>query len=90
MLPLLLVLIFIVVPIAELALIIAVGKEIGVGPTVLLLLADAILGSLLARSQGRTLWLNGAQPNVRTLIETVGLHRMPAVRLDGPLAAYSS
>ena len=32
------------------------------------------------RAQGRTLWLSGAQPNVRTLIETVGLHRLPAVR----------
>jgi anti-anti-sigma factor len=42
------------------------------------------------RAQGRTLWLNGAQPNVRTLIETVGLHRLPAVRLDGPLPALSS
>ena len=35
------------------------------------------------RAQGRTLWLSGAQPNIRTLIETVGLHRLPAVRLDG-------
>ena len=40
------------------------------------------------RAQGRTLWLNGAQPNIRTLIETVGLHRLPAVRLDGPLPAF--
>jgi UPF0716 protein FxsA len=54
-LPVLLVL-FIVVPIAELAVIIAVGREIGVGPTVLVLLADAILGSMLARSQGRQAW----------------------------------
>jgi anti-anti-sigma regulatory factor len=36
------------------------------------------------RAQGRMLWLSGAQPNVRTLIETVGLHRLPAVRLEGP------
>jgi anti-anti-sigma factor len=35
------------------------------------------------RAQGRTLWLSGAQPNVRTLIETVGLHRLPAVRFAG-------
>jgi anti-anti-sigma regulatory factor len=35
------------------------------------------------RAQGRTLWLSGAQPNVRTLIEAVGLHRLPAVRLAG-------
>jgi anti-anti-sigma regulatory factor len=42
------------------------------------------------RAQDRTLWLSGAQPNIRTLIETVGLHRLPAVRLDGQLPAYSS
>jgi hypothetical protein len=42
------------------------------------------------RAQGRTLWLNGAQPNVRTLIETVGLHRLPAVRLDGTAPALSA
>jgi anti-anti-sigma regulatory factor len=42
------------------------------------------------RAQGRTLWLNGAQPNVRNLIEMVGLHRLPAVRLDGPRPAFSA
>jgi anti-anti-sigma factor len=36
------------------------------------------------RAQGRTLWLSGAQPNIRRLIETVGLHRLPAVRIDQP------
>ena len=41
------------------------------------------------RAQGRTLWLSGAQPNIRTLIETVGLHRLPAVRLDGAQPAFS-
>ena len=42
------------------------------------------------RAQGRVLWLNGAQPNIRTLIETMGLHRLPAVRLDGVAPAYST
>jgi len=42
------------------------------------------------RAQGRTLWLSGAQPNIRTLIELVGLHRMPAVRLDGSRPALSA
>jgi UPF0716 protein FxsA len=54
--PLLLVLIFIVVPIAELALLIQVGSWIGVWWTVALLLADALLGSWLLRSQGRAAW----------------------------------
>jgi anti-anti-sigma factor len=49
----------------------------------------AVLAQRL-RAQGRTLWLSGAQPNIRTLIETVGLHRQPAVRLDGPQRVYSS
>jgi anti-anti-sigma regulatory factor len=42
------------------------------------------------RAQGRTLWLSGAQPNIRTLIETVGLDRLPAVRLEGSQPALAS
>ena len=42
------------------------------------------------RAQGRTLWLSGAQPQVRTLIETIGLHRLPAVRLDGTQQAFTA
>ncbi len=41
------------------------------------------------RAQGRTLWLNGAQPNIRRLIEVVGLDHLPAVQLDGSQPAYS-
>ena len=41
------------------------------------------------RAQGRTLWLAGAQPHIRRLIESVGLDRLPAVRLAGPAAAHS-
>src|SRR4051812_32667563 len=52
----LLVLLFIVVPILELWVIIEVGGLIGVVPTLLLLLADALLGSLLLRHQGRGAW----------------------------------
>jgi UPF0716 protein FxsA len=54
--PLLLVLLFIVVPIAELAVIIQVGQEIGVWWTIAILVADSLLGSLLMRSQGRAVW----------------------------------
>ena len=53
---LLLVLLFIVVPIAELYVIIQVGGLIGVGPTLLLLLLDAILGSWLLKHEGRAAW----------------------------------
>ena len=56
MLPLL-VLLFIVVPIAELFVIIQVGEAIGVLPTIALLIADSVLGAMLMRAQGRTAWL---------------------------------
>jgi UPF0716 protein FxsA len=52
-----LVVIFIVVPIAELYVIIKVGEAIGLVPTLVLLLADALLGSLLLRQQGRAAWI---------------------------------
>jgi UPF0716 protein FxsA len=54
---LLLVVIFIVVPIAELYVIIKVGEAIGLVPTLVLLLADALLGSILLRYQGRAAWI---------------------------------
>ena len=76
-----LLLLFIVVPIAELAVIIGVGREIGVGPTVLVLLADAILGSLLARSQGRAAW--------RRFTEATRAGRPPAREvIDGALVLF--
>ena len=53
---LLLVILFIIVPIAELALLIQVGQLIGVWWTILLLIADALLGSWLLRHQGRAAW----------------------------------
>ena len=54
--PFLLVALFILVPIAELAVIIQVGQAIGVWWTIAILVADSILGSLLMRSQGRIAW----------------------------------
>jgi UPF0716 protein FxsA len=52
-----LVVIFILVPIAELYVIIQVGNAIGLVPTLVLLLLDAILGSMLLRHQGRAAWI---------------------------------
>ena len=54
--PLLLIVLFIVVPIAELYVIIQVGQLIGVVPTLILLLADALLGSWLLKREGRSAW----------------------------------
>jgi UPF0716 protein FxsA len=53
---LLLILIFIVVPIAELYVILQVGDAIGAPLTILLLVLDSLLGSMLLRSQGRSVW----------------------------------
>jgi len=54
--PILLVVLFIAVPIAELAVIIQVGQLIGVWWTIAILVADSVLGSLLMRAQGRAAW----------------------------------
>jgi UPF0716 protein FxsA len=51
-----LIILFIVVPIAELYVIIQVGELIGLWPTLALLLLDAIGGSLLLKHQGRGAW----------------------------------
>lgn len=51
-----LVLIFIVLPVAEIYVIIKVGEAIGVWPTVALLILDGFLGAALLRSQGRAAW----------------------------------
>jgi UPF0716 protein FxsA len=76
-----LVLLFIVVPIAELAVIIQVGEAIGVWWTIALLIADSLLGSLLMRHQGRAAW--------RRFTESVGSGRVPAREvLDGALVLF--
>ena len=53
---LLLILLFILVPIAEIYVIIQVGQAIGALWTVLLLIADSIIGARLLRWQGRRAW----------------------------------
>ena len=79
--PLLLVLLFIIVPIAELALLIQVGQLIGVWWTIVLLIADAMLGSWLLRSQGRAAW--------RRFNQAVGGGRIPHREVvDGVLIIF--
>jgi UPF0716 protein FxsA len=65
-----LVLVFIVLPIAELYVIIQVGEAIGVVPTIALLIADSFLGAALLRSQGRAAW--------RRFNEALATGRVPA------------
>jgi UPF0716 protein FxsA len=79
--PILLVALFILVPIAELAVIIQVGQAIGVWWTIALLIADSVLGSLLMRSQGRATW--------RRFNEAVRAGRVPAREVaDGVLVIF--
>jgi UPF0716 protein FxsA len=76
--PLLLIVLFIVVPIAELYVIIQVGELIGVVPTLILLLADALLGSWLLKHQGRGAW--------RRFNEALAARRFPGKEVvDGVL-----
>jgi len=53
---LILFLLFIVLPIAEIYVIIQVGGAIGWIPTLFLLILDGFAGAALARSQGRAAW----------------------------------
>jgi UPF0716 protein FxsA len=76
-----LVLIFIVLPLAELYLIIQVGEAIGVWWTLAILIADSILGSMLLRSQGRAAW--------RRFNEALAAGRAPAREVtDGGLVIF--
>jgi UPF0716 protein FxsA len=54
---LLLVLLFILVPIAELYVIIQVAGAIGLGLTLFVLIADSLVGAILLRNQGRSAWI---------------------------------
>jgi UPF0716 protein FxsA len=76
-----LVLLFIAVPIVEIYVIIQVGQAIGALWTILLLVADSILGSMLMRTQGRAAW--------RRFNQAVAAGRVPAREvLDGVLVIF--
>jgi UPF0716 protein FxsA len=73
--------IFIVVPLAELYVILKVGDAIGVLWTIALLAADSVLGSLLLRAQGRSVW--------RRFNEALSTGRMPHREvMDGVLVIF--
>ena len=77
-----LVALFIVVPFAELYVILeVVGPALGPVWTILLLAADSVLGSLLLRSQGRAVW--------RRFNEALAVGRMPHGEVvDGVLVIF--
>jgi UPF0716 protein FxsA len=51
-----LIVLFIIIPLAELYVIYQVGDAIGILPTLALLVLDSLLGAWLLRSQGRATW----------------------------------
>jgi UPF0716 protein FxsA len=69
MLPVLLFVLFLVLPILEIYVIIQVGQVIGGWETVFLLLAESLLGAWIIRREGRRAW--------RKLTETLSGGRMP-------------
>jgi UPF0716 protein FxsA len=72
---------FIAVPLVEIVALLQVGEWLGLWPTLALLIADSILGSLLMRSQGRAAW--------RRFNEALGKGRPPAREvLDGVLIIF--
>jgi UPF0716 protein FxsA len=78
LMPLLLLIAFVVVPIVEIWVIVQVGQAIGIVPTLVLLLADAVLGTWLFRREGRRAWV--------ALREAIAAHRVPAKEVaDGAL-----
>jgi anti-anti-sigma regulatory factor len=53
------------------------------------LMVDLAMLARRLRSHGRALLLRGPQPQIMTLIELVGLNRLPGVRFDGPASAFA-
>jgi UPF0716 protein FxsA len=66
---------FLLLPVIEIAVIIQVGQQIGVGWTVALLLAISILGAWIVKREGRRAWLDlqtaieSGQPPGRELLD---------------------
>ncbi len=79
--PLILLMVFVVVPIAELAVIVQVGQAIGTLPTIAILVIDSIVGCWLLKTQGRAAW--------RRFNQALREKRPPAAEvLDGALIIF--
>ena len=79
--PVLLIVALIVVPIAELYVLISVGHLIGVLPTIALLLLDSVVGAALLRREGRRTW--------RAFRQALDERRLPAREVaDGALVIF--
>ena len=69
---------FVIVPLLEIYLIVQAGQAIGIGWTILILVADSVLGAVLLKREGSAAW--------RALREALASSRIPARELaDGAL-----
>jgi UPF0716 protein FxsA len=74
---------FLVVPVVELAVLIAVGREIGVWWTIFLVIAVSIAGAWLARREGTAAW--------RRFQRALGEGRMPTNEVaDGAMVLFAA
>ena len=53
------------------------------------LMVDFAMLARRLRASGRKILLRDAQPQIQRLIELVGLHRLPGVKLEGPSPALA-
>jgi anti-anti-sigma regulatory factor len=60
-------------------------SELGFADSSLML--DLAMLARRLRTRGRLVRLRGAQPQIRQLIEIVGLHKLPGIAIDGPAGA---
>ncbi|HEU4512879.1 MAG TPA: FxsA family protein [Nocardioidaceae bacterium] len=69
---------FVIVPLVEIYLIVQAGQAIGIGWTILILVADSLLGAVLLKREGVAAW--------RSLTSALASYRVPARELaDGAL-----
>lgn len=53
------------------------------------LMLDLAMVARRLRAKGRAILVRGAQPQIKTLIEMVGLHRLAGVKIDGTFPALA-
>lgn len=79
----LLVLIFFVLPIVEIAVLVSIGRVVGVGPTILALIAFSIAGAVLAKREGAEVW--------RRFKRTLSRGQIPSTEIaDGMLVLFGA
>lgn len=53
------------------------------------LMLDLAMLARRLRACGRAILVRGAQPQIKTLIELVGLHRLEGVKIEGPFPSLA-